>query len=82
MKNRSIIISAFTGLILCFIVIQNVMCCSMFKLTMFGKTMVGNNEDYWKVKKTPASAFAHPLWIPCIRKEIGVQVQCTLPFMI
>lgn len=41
------IISAFTGLILCFIVIQNVMGCSMFKLTMFGKTMVGNNEDYW-----------------------------------
>jgi len=47
MKSRSMIISAFTGLILCFIVNQSVMSCSMFKLTMVGKTMVGNNEDYW-----------------------------------
>jgi hypothetical protein len=23
--------------------------CSMFKITLFGKTMVGNNEDAWRV---------------------------------
>jgi hypothetical protein len=27
--------------------IQNVSACSMFKITKGGKTMVGNNEDYW-----------------------------------
>lgn len=30
-----------------FIFIPNSFCCSMFKITMHGKTMVGNNEDYW-----------------------------------
>ena len=30
-----------------FILIPNSFCCSMFKITMYGKTMVGNNEDYW-----------------------------------
>lgn len=27
--------------------IQNAESCSMFKITMQGKTMVGNNEDFW-----------------------------------
>lgn len=26
----------------------NAFSCSMFKLSMYGKTMLGNNEDYWK----------------------------------
>jgi len=30
-----------------FIFIPNSFCCSMFKIRMFGKTMVGTNEDYW-----------------------------------
>jgi hypothetical protein len=34
-------------LILVFILNQNAFGCTMFKLTMYGKTMVGNNEDYW-----------------------------------
>lgn len=30
-----------------FILIPKSYSCSMFKITMHGKTMVGNNEDYW-----------------------------------
>jgi hypothetical protein len=30
-----------------FIFAQNAISCSMFKITKHGKTMVGNNEDYW-----------------------------------
>jgi len=30
-----------------FILSQNASACSMFKITKHGKTMVGNNEDYW-----------------------------------
>ncbi|MEI7727293.1 MAG: tetratricopeptide repeat protein, partial [Bacteroidota bacterium] len=30
-----------------FSLFQNAFSCSMFKVTMHGKTMVGNNEDYW-----------------------------------
>ncbi len=47
MKDRKIIVTIFTVLILVFISIQASLGCSMFKLTVFGKTMVGNNEDYW-----------------------------------
>lgn len=37
----------FALFILVFILAQNTLGCSMFKLTINGKTMVGNNEDYW-----------------------------------
>lgn len=30
-----------------FLLIPDSYACSMFKITMHGKTMVGNNEDYW-----------------------------------
>jgi hypothetical protein len=30
-----------------FIIVPNALSCSMFKITMHGKTMIGNNEDYW-----------------------------------
>jgi hypothetical protein len=38
----------FTLLLLLF-VIDYARPCSMFKITLFGKTMVGNNEDAWRV---------------------------------
>jgi len=38
-----IILLVFFG----FILIPSSFCCSMFEITMHGKTMVGNNEDYW-----------------------------------
>jgi len=47
MKNEKIIVTIIALLILVFILAQNTLGCSMFKLTMYGKTMVGNNEDYW-----------------------------------
>ncbi len=45
-KNRlttSFILLIFSG----FVLIPDSFSCSMFKITMQGKTMVGNNEDYW-----------------------------------
>jgi tetratricopeptide (TPR) repeat protein len=47
MKNIKIIVTIIALLILVFILNQNAFGCTMFKLTMYGKTMVGNNEDYW-----------------------------------
>jgi tetratricopeptide (TPR) repeat protein len=47
MKNKKIIVTIIALLILVFILAQTTLGCSMFKLTMYGKTMVGNNEDYW-----------------------------------
>ncbi|MFA6127716.1 MAG: hypothetical protein WC699_10450 [Bacteroidales bacterium] len=47
MKDRKIIMMIFALFILVFILAQNTLGCSMFKLTINGKTMVGNNEDYW-----------------------------------
>jgi len=47
MKDRKIIVTIFVLLIGVFILVQNAHGCSMFKLTIYGKTMVGNNEDYW-----------------------------------
>lgn len=47
MKDRKIIVTIFSLLILVLVFNQNALGCSMFKLTMYGKTMVGNNEDYW-----------------------------------
>ena len=47
MKKRKSILTILTISIFGFILIQNALCCSMFKITMYGKTMVGNNEDYW-----------------------------------
>ena len=40
--SRLLIITLFLG-----VFIQNGFSCSMFKLTMYGKTIVGNNEDFW-----------------------------------
>jgi tetratricopeptide (TPR) repeat protein len=42
--NKKIILSI---LIVGLIFTQNALCCSMFKLTIYGKTLVGNNEDFW-----------------------------------
>jgi len=47
MKNIKIIVTIIALLILVFILNQNAFGCTMFKLTIYGKTMVGNNEDYW-----------------------------------
>lgn len=47
MKNIKIIITIIALLILIFLLNQNAFGCTMFKLTMYGRTMVGNNEDYW-----------------------------------
>jgi hypothetical protein len=47
MKKKKIIVTILTILIFGFILIPNALCCSMFKLTIYGKTMVGNNEDFW-----------------------------------
>ena len=47
MKDGKIIVTIFAVLILVFSLGQTALGCSMFKLTMYGKTMVGNNEDYW-----------------------------------
>lgn len=47
MKGIKIVGTIFAVLILVCILVQNTLGCSMFKLTMYGKTMVGNNEDYW-----------------------------------
>ena len=47
MKDRKIFVTIFALLILVLVFNQNALGCSMFKLTMYGKTMVGNNEDYW-----------------------------------
>ncbi len=41
--TATIITVAFCG----FFLITDSYACSMFKITMHGKTMVGNNEDYW-----------------------------------
>lgn len=45
MKKKSVV--ALSLIVLIFVSTQDASCCSMFKLTMYGKTMVGNNEDYW-----------------------------------
>lgn len=47
MKNIKAIMTIFAPLILVFILNLDAFGCTMFKLTMYGKTMVGNNEDYW-----------------------------------
>jgi hypothetical protein len=47
MKNKKIIVTIIALLILVLILNQNAFSCTMFKLTIYGKTMVGNNEDYW-----------------------------------
>ena len=47
MKKKKIIVTILIILIFGLILIPNALCCSMFKLTMYGKTMVGNNEDFW-----------------------------------
>jgi tetratricopeptide (TPR) repeat protein len=47
MTKKKIIVTILTILIFGLVLIPNALCCSMFKLTMNGKTMVGNNEDFW-----------------------------------
>lgn len=47
MKEKKLLLTLLLVLIFTITMIQNGLACSMFKLTMFGKTMVGNNEDYW-----------------------------------
>jgi len=47
MKKGKLIITILTFSMFTFIIIPNVLSCSMFKITLNGKTMVGNNEDYW-----------------------------------
>ena len=47
MKENKLFIALLLGLIITISLIHNGFACSMFKVTMFGKTMVGNNEDYW-----------------------------------
>jgi hypothetical protein len=46
MKDRKIFVTIFALLILVFILVHNTLGCIMFKRTMYGKTMVGKNEDY------------------------------------
>ncbi|MGB8657197.1 MAG: tetratricopeptide repeat protein [Candidatus Zixiibacteriota bacterium] len=45
-QNKLIIILAVIS-IYSFALMHKVNGCSMFEITMLGKTMVGNNEDYW-----------------------------------
>ena len=47
MKKGTLIILILTIPVFSLILIQNALGCSMFKITMYGKTMIGNNEDYW-----------------------------------
>jgi hypothetical protein len=47
MIKSKLITSIITIVICVFFMISNSYPCSMFKITMHGKTMVGNNEDYW-----------------------------------
>jgi len=47
MKGKKVLVTILLVLIGEFGLIQSGLCCSMFKVTMYGKTMVGNNEDYW-----------------------------------
>jgi hypothetical protein len=47
MIKSKLIATIITFVFFEFIMIHNSFCCSMFKITMHGKTMVGNNEDYW-----------------------------------
>ncbi len=47
MKQNKLIIIFLVISIFSFALIQNAYGCSMFKITMYGKTIVGNNEDYW-----------------------------------
>ena len=47
MKKRRFILMVLPILVFGFISVHNALSCSMFKITMNGKTMVGNNEDFW-----------------------------------
>ncbi len=47
MIKSKLITTIITFVFVEFIMIPNSFGCSMFKITMYGKTMVGNNEDYW-----------------------------------
>ena len=47
MKEKMSIVIFLGICVFGFSLIQSGRCCSMFKVTMNGKTMVGNNEDYW-----------------------------------
>jgi len=47
MKDRKLIVMFLAICVFGFGLFQSGFACTMFKLTIFGKTMVGNNEDYW-----------------------------------
>jgi len=47
MRKCRLIKMIITFFVFGFYIIPDSFCCSMFKITMNGKTMVGNNEDYW-----------------------------------
>ena len=47
MKERKLLFILFLVFIYSIGFIHNSYTCSMFKITLNGKTMVGNNEDYW-----------------------------------
>ena len=47
MKKRKLLFIFFLVFIYSIGFIHNSYACSMFKITLNGKTMVGNNEDYW-----------------------------------
>ena len=47
MNKRKLFFTIIPILFFGFFYIQNALSCSMFKITKNGKTMVGNNEDYW-----------------------------------
>lgn len=46
-KKRRLLIATLFCFIYSTSFVQNLYGCSMFKITLHGKTMVGNNEDYW-----------------------------------
>ena len=47
MKKRKLLLIILPVIICSFGFTQSSYACSMFKITLHGKTMVGNNEDYW-----------------------------------
>ncbi len=49
MKSNNQVFKIITFLICILLMRVSVFPCSMFKITMYGKTMVGNNEDAWRL---------------------------------
>ena len=49
MKKYNLLAKTFSLIILMLLSTSIANSCSMFKITMYGKTMVGNNEDAWRL---------------------------------